>query len=212
MNIDKLKQAQKTFLSRYPKGFQSEEMIAISKKHKLDKIAQFVSENLAPDALDDTDTASENMIKIVSRSSMVSVFEKPKFRDAVRSMPNEDKQMLVDSLKELLYGEEAKGFNMMLDLLIKYGIAKWPLISVFRCYYNPHTDLLLKPTTVKNVIKFFELEGLVYKPRPSYDFYVKYRNAINVMKSKVDASLAPNNPAFSGFLMMAMDMLQNDDI
>lgn len=212
MNIDKLKQAQETFLSRYPKGFESEEMVAISKKHKLDNLTQFVSENLTPDVLDDIDTAAENMIKVVSRSSMVSVFEKPKFRDAVRSMQNDDKQMLVDSLKDLLYGDEARGFNMMLDLLIKYGIAKWPLISVFRCYYNPQTDLLFKPTTVKNIIKFLELEGLVYKPRPSYDFYVKYRNTINEMKSRVDASLAPNNPAFSGFLMMAMDMLQNNDI
>ncbi len=56
------------------------------------------------------------------------------------------------------------------------------------------------------MINKYELEGLTYKPRPSYDFFVKYRQAINEMKQKVDASLAPNNAAFSGFLMMTMGM------
>lgn len=77
----------------------------------------------------------------------------------------------------------------------------------FLAYYRPDYDVFLKPTTVKNVIATFELEGLKYNPTPSYDFYKTYRQAINEMKKIVDSSLSPNNPSFSGFLMTAMDSL-----
>lgn len=204
MNIQKLKQAEQAFFQMYPQGFNSPEMIEIGKKHKMDKLVAFAHESFSPDALEKVTESAENMIKLVSRSSMVSVFEKPKFRDAVRAMGSDDKTDLVDSLADVLHGDEALGFHRLLDILSKYSLAKWTLISVFRCYYFPETDLLYKPTTVKNVIKHFELTGLVYKPRPSYDFFVKYRNAITAMKKQVDESLSPSFAAFSGFLMMSM--------
>lgn len=206
MNTKKLKEAEKAFLKMYPKGFNSPEMMEIRKKHKMDKLTQFAHESFAPHALLNAQECTENMIRLVSRSSMVSVFEKPKFRDAVRAMGAGEKADLRDSLKDLLHGDEARGFHQMLDILTKYSLAKWTLITVFRCYYYPETDLLFKPTTVKNVVKQFELDGLVYKPRPSYDFFVEYRKAIAQMKALVDPSLCPSNAAFSGFLMMAMDM------
>lgn len=206
MNIDKLKQAEQAFFAIYPQGFESPEMLEISKKHKMDKMVTFAHESFSPEALENTNDSAENMIKLVTRSSMVSVFEKPKFRDAVRSMTPDEKSDLVESLSELLHGDEAKGFHQMLDILTKHNLAKWTLISVFRCYYYPDKDLLFKPTTVKNVIKQFELEGLVYKPRPSYEFFVNYRDAINAMKREVSPSLSPSNAAFSGFLMMSTEL------
>ena len=60
----------------------------------------------------------------------------------------------------------------------------------------------MKPTTTKNVIRQFELDDLVYKPRPSWDFYARYRDAIETMKGAVSPTLSPNNAAFTGFLMM----------
>lgn len=206
MNIDKLKQAEQAFFAIYPQGFESPEMLEISKKHKMDKMVTFAHESFSPEALENTNDSAENMIKLVTRSSMVSVFEKPKFRDAVRSMTPDEKSDLVESLSDLLHGDEAKGFHQMLDILTKHSLAKWTLISVFRCYYYPDKDLLLKPTTVKNVIKQFELKGLVYKPRPSYEFFVNYRDAINAMKDEVSPSLSPSNAAFSGFLMMSTEL------
>jgi hypothetical protein len=56
------------------------------------------------------------------------------------------------------------------------------------------------------VVKFFELPDLIYKPRPSYDFYKVYRETINSMKKQVDKDFSPYNAAFSGFLMMSMGM------
>ena len=206
MNTQKLKEAEKAFLEIYPLGFDSPEMVEIIKKHRMDKLVKFAHESFAPDALEHVQETADNMIKLVSRSSMVSVFEKPKFRDAVLAMAREEKEFLAESLAMLLHGDEAQGFHQMLDILTKYNLAKWTLITVFSCYYYPETDLLFKPTTVKNVVKHFELEDLLYKPRPSYDFFVEYRAAIADMKAQVNKSLSPSNAAFSGFLMMAMEM------
>ena len=65
-----------------------------------------------------------------------------------------------------------------------------------------------KPTTTKNVIRQFELEGLEYRPRPSWAFYERYRAVIDDMKAHVDPSLWPNNAAFTGFLMMRTAVAQ----
>lgn len=205
MNIDKLKKAETEFMIRYPGGFKNPEMVEIGKKHKMDKLIDFAQKEFAKDNMEDIETSAENMIKIVQRSSMVSVFEKPKYRDAVRNMTLDDKEHLVDSLYEMLHGDESTGFHKMLNILTRYKLAKWTLITVFRCYYYPQNDFLFKPTTVKNIIKHFEIEDLVYKPRPSYDFFYRYREVINKMKGYVDPSLAVNGAAFNGFLMMSIE-------
>ncbi len=106
---------------------------------------------------------------------------------------------MVLGLKEILHGNEEDGFDMLLNVLIPYKLAKWTLMTVFACYYRPNEDLLFKPTTVKNIINYFELEDLIYKPRPSYDFFVRYRKEINTMKEHVDPSLRPSNAAFFRF-------------
>ncbi len=208
MNIKKLKEAEGMFFETYPGGFENPEIQKISKKHKMDKLTSFVHESFSGDMFKDIDESSENMIKLVSRSSMVSVFEKPKFRDAVRSMNSDEKTEMVSALHELLHGDEFSGFCQFLDVLDQHKLAKWTVMTVFRCYYYPDTDLLFKPTTVKNVIKVFELEDLVYRPRPNYKFFVKYRDCINTMKKEVSLKLSPNNAAFSGFLMMAMEFIK----
>ena len=79
MNLEKLKQAEFWFLNRYPAGFLDPEMAAIGKKHKMEKMITLTQESFAKKNFRDTSNIIENMIKIVSRSSMVSVFEKPAF-------------------------------------------------------------------------------------------------------------------------------------
>ncbi|MCK8060397.1 MULTISPECIES: hypothetical protein [unclassified Fusibacter] len=205
MNAQKLSQAEEQFFMRYPDGFDSPEMIAIGKKHRMDKLIEFAHQHFHIGAFEDVDTVIEDMIAMVNKSSMVSLFEKPKFRDAVRSMTKEEKQRLAIGLEELLHENEEEGFNLMLEVLAPYKMAKWTIMTVFSCYYYPERDLLFKPTTVKNVIDYFELQGLKYTPKPNYEFFKTYRKVINEMKTYVHSSLAPNNASFSGFLMMSMD-------
>lgn len=205
MNSQTLRVAESKFMMMYPGGFDNPEMVEIGKKHRIDKLAAQVQEEFVKKNFKDIEEMSEKIIKLVSRSSMVSLFEKPKFRDHIRSLTLDEKSAFVGAVKELIYGNEEQGFDELVTLLKPYKLAKWTYISVFLAYYRPNYDVFMKPTTVKNIVKNFELEGLIYSPTPSYDFYKRYRDEINEMKTKVDPSLSPNNPAFSGFLMMVMD-------
>lgn len=208
MNVEKLKSAEKLFLSRYPEGFNDPEMQKHAKKHKVEQLTEFAHKHFSEDAFDNVEEVTEDMIRMVSKSSMVSLFEKPKFRDSVRSMTAEEKARLATGLKEVLHGDEEIGFDMLISVLEPYKLAKWTLVTVFACYYRPNSDLLFKPTTVKNVIKTIELEDLKYNSKPSYAFFKRYRAEINAMKGHVSTSLSPSNAAFSGFLMMAMEEMK----
>lgn len=204
MNVDKLKEAESNFLSHYPGGFEHPDMVAIGKKHRMEQMTVFAREAFGEAAFDDPATVAEDMIKIMTRSSMVSVFEKPRFRDSVRAMADADRAALTDALKDLLHHDEQRGFDAMVSLLAPAGIAKWPVVTVFGCYYRPDRDLLFKPTTVKKVVDYFELQTPPYRSLPYYAFFAAYREAINQMKKYVAPSLSPSNAAFSGFLMMTV--------
>ncbi len=206
MNLNKLKQAEAKFFNMYPGGFEHPDMVAIGKKHKMDRMITSVQEEFSEDQFGDSKTIVQAMSKFVSRSSMVSLFEKPKFRDFVNSLHNQHETILANGLKEMLHGNQEQGFNMMLDVLISGKMAKWSLISILPVYHKPYEEVFVKPTTAKGVIQQYELDSLVYKPRPSWEFYHEFRSIINEMKSKVDSRLAPNNAAFTGFLMMSMEV------
>ena len=206
MNIKILKLLESKFMSVYPGGFRHPELEKIGKKHKMPQLIAFAKERFAKACFNKPSLVAESMIQMVSKSSMVSVFEKPRFRDYVRSLSDDQRNVLVNGLYELLHGKEATGFNMMIDVLDEGKLAKWTLVSVWQAYYMPRKGVFVKPTTVKNVIATLELEGLQYKPRPDFTFYKSYRAAINTMKKEVDKSFSDSNAAFSGFLMMAMEM------
>ncbi|MEX0965494.1 MAG: hypothetical protein WDZ52_15820 [Pseudohongiellaceae bacterium] len=204
MNLKKLKRAEEVFLTRYPGGFSHPEMAAIGKKHKMDKMIDLCHEVFAKKNFRDPPEIIEGMIKVVSRSSMVSIFEKPKFRDFARGLEPKQKNALASGLKEQLHTDPEKGFEKVLGIMQTGRMAKWSLISICPVYFHPQEEVFVKPTTAKKAIIYFELEGLHYKPQPSWAFYEKFRSTINAMKTKVDPSLSPNSAAFTGFLMMSM--------
>jgi hypothetical protein len=76
-------------------------------------------------------------------------------------------------------------------------------MTVCQTYFHPQKDVLVKPTTVKGIIDYFELENLQYRPTPTWAFYEAYRSTIQAMKSRVDSSLSPSNAAFSWFLLLS---------
>jgi len=207
MKLARLKQAEQLFLNRYPGGFSDPEMIAIGKKHKVGKMTERVQTSFAKKNFRDTPEILEALVKIVGASSMVSVFEKPKFRDFVKSLEPKHQNALVSGLKQQLHGDEQKGFEQVLAVLQMGKLAKWTLISICPVYFRPQQDVFVKPTTAKGIIAFFELENLIYRPQPSWDFYQEFRRAINFMKQQVDPALSPNNAAFTGFLMMSLATL-----
>ncbi len=205
MRIDLLKAAEIEFYAMYPGGFMHPDMQAISKKHKVVKMHEIALVMFDKNKFGFVNELIEDMIKIISRSSLISVFEKPKFRDSARNLSTEMKGKLAEGLYEQLHGDKEKGFNEVLEVLSEVKLAKWSLISIIPYYFHPQEEAFMKPTTVKGIIKTFELKNLLYKPRPSYIFYIEFRRQLLEMRKLVDSNLGPDNAAFSGFLMMMMD-------
>lgn len=204
MNRCKLKEAEERFLMQYPGGFSHPLMLEIAKKHKVPKMRQLAEESFAQPQFDHPEMIVESMGKVVSQSSLVSIFEKPKFRDLIKGMTSGEKERLAKGLQEFLHGEQEFGFEMMADLLRQYKLAKWPLLTVCPIYFRPQVEVFIKPTTAKGVIAYFELEGLKYSPNPTFAFYRAYREQINKLKENVDPILRVDNAAFCGFLMMSL--------
>ncbi|WP_196158576.1 hypothetical protein [Reinekea sp. G2M2-21] len=204
MNVEQLLIAEIDFLCRYPGGFEHPDLVELGKKHKMSKMIEMTQAAFARDQFDNLDAVIENWIRIVSRSSMVSVFEKPTFKTCLQSLSSKQKQSLISGLYAQLHGDEEAGFNQILEVLAYHKVAKWPLLTIIPAYYAPTDAVFIKPTTVKGVIAKYELSDLHYTPRPNWSFYLGYKQAIHELKAKVDAQLSSSNAAFSGFLMMTL--------
>ncbi len=204
MNLEKLQIAQQDFLRVYPQGFQDIKMLELTKKHNVDKMTDFVLDVFSRDRFNQPELILEHWAKAVSRSSMVSLFEKPKFKNLLNDLSTHEKDLMVNGLYEHLHGDAESGFNAQLDILKQYKLAKWSLISVVPAYFKPQEEVFIKPTTTKGVIKHFELEGIKYSPTPSWSFYSDYRQRVLTMMDFVDKQLTPNTAAFCGFLMMSI--------
>lgn len=205
MNLDKLSELEREFLLHYPEGFNSPEMLEVGKKHKLQKHIDYIHKVCSKEYMNQGLSVYNDVMKVVTNSSMVSVFEKVKFRDFAKEIDDHDKHELMGSIFELIHGDEEEGFTRLVSLLTFYKLAKWPLVSVWLAYYDVNYQVFVKPTTVKKIIKYIELENITYSPKPSYEFYTKYRSYINELKTHVDKRLQVVNPAFSGFLMMTIN-------
>ena len=204
MNLRKLKQAEADFLNRYPGGFNHEEMQVLGKKHKMAKMVELTQDVFSPLGFEKQHSIIDDLIKVISRSSMVSMFEKPKFKEFAKTLTGEERELMMDALQARLHGDEQQGFELMVDIMLTRKLAKWSLISICPLYFEPQREVFVKPTTVKKIIEILELEKLQYSPLPTWEFYSVFRDTINEMKTKVDKSLSPNNAAFTGFLMMSL--------
>ena len=204
MNLERLKRAEEAFLIRHPQGFASESLQDVIKKHSKSKITEFAQEHFTHECASNVEITVANMVKAVSRSSMVSMFEKPKFRDFCARLDVVQKGFLVDAMVEFLHGDQKQGLEAMVDVMREEKLAKWSLISVFPAYYAPTKEVFVKPTTAKGIVKYLEIDDLFYKPVPDWAFYEGYRSLVNHCKTLVDSRLSPSNAAFTGFLMMTM--------
>lgn len=205
MNLEKLKKLESIFLLRYPQGFEDPELMAISKKHKVEELKEFVHHNFAKEKFEDPDAISAAFTKLISKSSLVSTFEKVKYKNVSQLFSSEDIETLANALWELLYGEQRKGFNQLVLLLAEYDIAKWPILTVLGVYFNGDYEVLVKPTTVKSVLNYLEVTEFKYTTKPNFDFYSQYRALINDLKSHTSKTLDVDNGAFCGFLMITIE-------
>ena len=203
MNYERLRIAEAHFLQSYPGGFADPALEPVLKKHRMDKMTEFAAELFDPASFYRSNDFLGKLVKLVSRSSMVSMFEKPKFRDAINDMNSEEREELSQALLELYHGTQALGIGEVVDILARRKIAKWSVITIGLVYYKPNEEVFVKPTTAKTIVEKLQLD-LEYRPRPSWEFYRGYRDAIKEIKSRVHPSLSANNAALTGFLMMTL--------
>lgn len=202
--MNKLKVLEAKFYDHYPTGFDCEEMKAVEKKHKLEKFVEQTHERFSVEAFESTDVI-ESFYKLINASTLVSRFEKPAFKNFISIISDVEKELLKEGLFEYLHGNEEKGFNLLVEVMTAYKVAKWPILTVLKGYYYPQEDLIIKPTTVKKILKYFEVTDIHYTSKPNYQFYVAYRVFLNNIKKEASKGVKPNNPAFSGFLMMMIE-------
>lgn len=206
-NLKQLSNLQSVFFTVYPNGWEDPDLVAALKKHRVGKRITDTQDAFKKTRFRDSSQVLEDMVKTVSRSSMVSLFEKPKFRDYVKHLTPKEGREISNALKERLHGDAHKGFDRMVNCLLTEKLAKWSLISIIPTYYAPEEEVFVKPTTAKNIINFFDLD-LTYKPLPTWEFYQGYKRTITEMINHCDEHLSPSNAAFTGFLMITMDMLK----
>ena len=205
VNLQKLKEAEAVFLSRYPEGFLDPGLETIRKRHNVDKLAEFTRENLTEMTFSQPQKFADTLLTIVSRSSMVSRFEKPPFRNFLNSLDSNDKRHLAESFRKRLLGRKKReGFQEIVDLFAFHKLARWSLVSAVPFYFAPKKEAFVKPTTAKRIVEFLGIEDLHYHPRPDWAFNDGYRKLILEIKTQVDSSLGPNNAAITGFLMSTM--------
>ena len=204
MNLKRLKKAERQFLTRYPGGFEHPDLVQVIRKHKMDRMVDLTQQAFTEGNFDKSSAILESLVKVVSQSSMVSMFEKPKFRNFANALTDLERDLLVDGWRERLHGDERDGFETILEVLGKGKVAKWTLMTICPTYFRPRHDVFVKPTTVKGIIRELELTGLEYRPAPSWEFYDRLRDEVNDMKERVDPSLSPSNAAFTGFLMSTL--------
>lgn len=204
MNLERLKELEKEFLLQYPGGFETEDIKKAGKKHNLAKHVKYLKETCSEENMRKGLDVYNDVMKVVINSSMVSVFEKVRFRDFIKEIDEMEKLELMGSIYEMLHGDEKEGFTRLVSLLSFYKMAKWPIITVFLALSDLEYQVFVKPTTAKKIIKALELEDIQYSPKATYEFYSKFRYYINELKKHVNSKLQVVNPAFTGFLMMTI--------
>ncbi len=208
MNLEKLKDLESEFLYRYPKGFQDEHFFPTMKKFKPEKLEEFAKEALKKENFSNPNLVVEGFFKTIQKSVMVSLFDKLKLKDALATLNSYEKDMLSIEIYELLYGNKKNGFEGLVEFLDEYRLAKWTIISIVPYSINRQKEYFIKPTTTKNIIKYFGFDDVVYKPKPSFEFYEKYTKHLDEMKKQLDPSLTFDNAAFSGFFKIAIEMCE----
>ena len=203
MYKEKLEDLEENFFAIYPEGFNDEELVKLGKRHSVYKRSEEVHKAFSKENFTIPDQICQSFADIVSKSSLISYFEKPKVKKMITTMSSEQKDIMSIGLYELLYGDKKDGFESLVEVLSFHNLANWSLVTLIPYYYYRDSEFFIKPTTTKNILKYFEIDQPVYKPKPSYEFYKAYTKLLQLLKkiSKLDID---DNAGFTGFFMLSL--------
>ncbi len=158
----------------------------------MDKLADFAHTHLTEAALSRPQRFVDTLLTIVSRSSMVSRFEKPPFREFLDGLDSKDKRRLTEAFGKRLFGRKKReGFAEIVDLLARYKLARWSLVSaICTSISHPRRRLSSNLRRPERSLPFSTSRSFNTTPRPSWAFYVGYRNLI--LDIEGEGRLEPN--------------------
>lgn len=203
MHEQKLKTAIDTFYFMYPDGFEDANLQEARKRHKTAKMQDLAREMFSKDNFAQPELICQNYAKIVSKSSLISYFEKPKVRQMIEAMSLNQKDMFCVSLQEMLFGDVKDGLEGLVEVLFYNKLAKWSLATLVMYYFHREKEYFIKPTTTKNILKYFDVQDITYKPTPSFEFYEKYKSFLETLKKQAGLDIS-DNAAFTGLFMMVV--------
>ena len=165
-------------------------MQEIGKKHRVPQMVALSQDCFKKSRFSKPRDIADDIVRVVSRASMVSRFEKSKSRDFVNALLEAEIKLLALGLKNFLHRKQQKWFDELVDTLLRGKLVKWSLVTIIPNDFRPDDEVFVKPTTAKGVIEQFKPECLQYHPRPKREFYEEYRKQIPDMRSRVHYSLS----------------------
>lgn len=208
MNLEKLKDCEERFFEYYKDGFEDEKLAKTVKLFNTIKFQTLVKNSFALENFSNIEYISQSFFEILLKSPLISFYERDLIKNALKNFTNYEKDMLSIYLKDLLYEDLEESikdsFDELVELLASKNLAKWHILTLIPYYFAPNKNYFLKPSTTRNIVKYFELENIKYKPRPSFEFYKDYTKNLQKMKNIVNPILRDDNGRFTGFLRLAM--------
>jgi hypothetical protein len=172
-----LKQAKESFLERFPGGFYGQRLTDAERHYKgeLMRIGHaLLGQQVLLDAIDAGDYQrvflNANRLLSHQHNNLPSPYEKMAFRDGLQKL-NDPKRFAV-ALLDYLHGVGAlqSRFEAFASVLTDMEADKWPVITNFRFFLNPQTDVYIKPTNLQHAAELCQFE-INYKPQINWLTY-----------------------------------------
>ncbi|WP_198306347.1 hypothetical protein [Arcobacter vandammei] len=209
MNIEKLKECEDRFCEYYEKGFEDEKLAKTVKLFNTAKFHEMAKNSFALEKFSNIEQIIQDFFTILLKSPLISFYEGDILKSALKNFTMYEKDMLSIFLQDILYGDFPhnleNSFDDFVELLASKNLAKWHIVTLIPYYFSLNKNYFLKPSTTRNIIKYFEIENLKYNSKPSFEFYKAYTNNLLEMKNSVNPKLKDDNGRFTGFLRLSME-------
>jgi hypothetical protein len=173
--------AKERFLEKFPGGFYGKRLLDVERDYKV-ALSRVAHQLLGKDVLLPLMVAehyqlvfenANDFIKYqtkITRNHFPSVFEKLKFRDGLKKL--DSPQRFAHSFYEYLHGEGdlEPRFTRFAQVLEQMEADKWPIISNFRFFLFPATDVFIKPLNLQRAADVSSVE-INYRPRLNWLTY-----------------------------------------
>lgn len=199
-----LAMAKQRFLKQFPGGFYGKRLLDEERDYK-DELARVAQQLLAKDVLlplieaENYQQVCEQANKLVSYSkkkvpnNLPSFHEKIDFKAGFNKL--NDPKAFAHSLFEYLHGDgdlEPK-FTRFAQVLGQMEAAKWPIITTFRFFLFPATDVFIKPETLKFAAEVSRF-GINYRPQLNWLTYCRVTQFYQYLFDNLAASTADLKP------------------